>query len=109
MKNIDSEVLKEIVGKIVNSLHPEKVFLYGSHAYGTPHDDSDIDLLVISNDTTISTRAQAVKVYQALHGMLVPVEVKVDTKEVFIRRSGWTNSIERIVAEKGRVLYESVA
>jgi predicted nucleotidyltransferase len=108
MKNVDSELLNEIVVKIVNSIHPEKVFLYGSHAYGIPHEESDIDLLIVSKDLSISTRAQAVKVYQALHGVLAPVEVKVDTKEGFSRRSRWINSIERIVSEKRRLLYESV-
>lgn len=27
-----------------------KVVLYGSYAYGIPHDDSDIDLVILSND-----------------------------------------------------------
>ncbi|VAX29830.1 hypothetical protein MNBD_IGNAVI01-2790 [hydrothermal vent metagenome] len=31
-----------------NGLEISKVFLFGSHAYGTPSKDSDIDLLIIS-------------------------------------------------------------
>ena len=33
--------------RIVEEFHPEKIILFGSHAYGTPHAGSDIDLLVI--------------------------------------------------------------
>lgn len=40
-------------------------------------------------------------------GLRVPVEVKVVTEAEFERRSHWISSIERIVEEKGKLLYES--
>lgn len=33
--------------KSLESLNPAKVILFGSYAYGTPHKDSDIDLLIV--------------------------------------------------------------
>ncbi|MBW2039830.1 MAG: nucleotidyltransferase domain-containing protein [Deltaproteobacteria bacterium] len=39
--------LKEITDKIVQTLKPEKIFLFGPHAYGRPGKDSDLDLLII--------------------------------------------------------------
>lgn len=30
-----------------NSMNPDKIMLYGSHAKGTAHDESDIDIAVI--------------------------------------------------------------
>ena len=33
--------------KIAERFHPEKIILFGSYAYGTPTEDSDVDLLVI--------------------------------------------------------------
>ena len=33
--------------RIVAGYAPEAIILFGSHAYGTPHEDSDIDLLII--------------------------------------------------------------
>jgi uncharacterized protein len=35
------------VAKISRALNPERIILFGSYAYGSPHDDSDVDLLVI--------------------------------------------------------------
>jgi predicted nucleotidyltransferase len=32
------------------TIQVERIILYGSHAYGTPHDGSDIDIVVISKD-----------------------------------------------------------
>jgi hypothetical protein len=31
---------------IAEKFHPDKIILFGSYAYGTPHEDSDVDLLV---------------------------------------------------------------
>ncbi len=35
---------------IVERFHPERIILFGSHAYGQPAADSDFDLLVIRRD-----------------------------------------------------------
>jgi uncharacterized protein len=43
----------EIKNKIIEALKPldpEKVILFGSYAYGNPHQDSDIDLYIITKD-----------------------------------------------------------
>lgn len=33
--------------RVAEAFAPEKIILFGSHAYGAPTDDSDVDLLVI--------------------------------------------------------------
>ncbi|MBI5350597.1 MAG: nucleotidyltransferase domain-containing protein, partial [Chloroflexi bacterium] len=53
MKTLDPKLLDEVVKRITEAIHPEKIYLYGSHAYGTPHQDSDVDLLVIIGSTTV--------------------------------------------------------
>lgn len=39
--------IQKIVQQIVDRFHPQKVILFGSYAYGTPTEDSDVDLLVV--------------------------------------------------------------
>ena len=39
--------IQELSRRIAEEFQPEKIILFGSHAYGTPHEDSDVDLLVI--------------------------------------------------------------
>jgi predicted nucleotidyltransferase len=107
MKTLETELLGEAIDRIVNRVQPERIYLYGSHAYGQPHDDSDIDLLVITRDTSSPARQQVVAMYSALRGLLLPIEIKVDTRDEFERRSHWISSLERVVAEKGRIVYES--
>jgi predicted nucleotidyltransferase len=42
--------LDEAVRRIVESLHPLRIILFGSAARGDAHEDSDLDLLVIMPD-----------------------------------------------------------
>src|ERR1041385_1967292 len=44
---IGREAIQEVVQQIVDHFHPQKVILFGSHAYGVPTQDSDVDLLVV--------------------------------------------------------------
>jgi predicted nucleotidyltransferase len=41
------EVLQQLVAQIVTGFNPRKIILFGSYAYGTPREDSDLDLLVV--------------------------------------------------------------
>jgi predicted nucleotidyltransferase len=41
--NIDS------ILSVIKTATPQKVLLFGSYAYGTPNENSDIDLLIIKN------------------------------------------------------------
>ena len=109
MKILHASLLDEIVRRIVTALQPETIYLYGSHAYGQPHEDSDVDLLVVLPETTRSEHEGAVKAYRALRGLCVPAEVKVVTRRDFERRAQWLSSVERVAKEKGKILYASSA
>ena len=105
MKTIDPARLEKVVRRLVAALQPEAIYLYASHAYGRPHKDSDVDLLVVVSDSTVNARERAVAAYRTLRGLYLPVEIKVVTRAEFERRARWLSSIERIVREKGEVLY----
>lgn len=105
MRTIDSALLNETVRRIVATFDPIAVYLYGSHAYGQPHQDSDIDLLVVVSESTLPPHQRAVAAYRALQGLFAPVEIKVTTRAEFEQRARWQSSIEKIVQEKGKVLY----
>jgi len=39
--------IQELTRRIAEEFHPDKIILFGSHAYGVPKEYSDVDLLVI--------------------------------------------------------------
>src|SRR6266851_1792920 len=45
--NIPMRVIRKFARDVAERFEPEKIILFGSYAYGTPHDDSDVDILVV--------------------------------------------------------------
>ena len=51
---------------IVREFAPLQVILFGSHAYGTPTEDSDVDLLVVMDIPESETTRQAGEIWQRI-------------------------------------------
>src|SRR5438094_6644244 len=45
--DIPRRVIRRFARHVAERFLPDKIILFGSYAYGTPHADSDVDLLVI--------------------------------------------------------------
>src|SRR6266851_8677704 len=39
--------IRRFARQFAERFKPEKIILFGSYAYGTPHEDSDVDILVV--------------------------------------------------------------
>ena len=50
---INIEELKPKIIEALMPLKPDKIILFGSYAYGTPNEDSDIDIFLLKDDLTI--------------------------------------------------------
>ena len=48
--DIPLRVIRAFARQVAAQFHPEKIILFGSHAYGQPHEGSDVDILVIMPD-----------------------------------------------------------
>jgi len=50
--------IDQIVRRVVDQYRPEKIILFGSHAYGTPDAGSDVDMLIVkeTDDRPIDRR-----------------------------------------------------
>ncbi|MXV77232.1 nucleotidyltransferase domain-containing protein [Candidatus Poribacteria bacterium] len=51
---------------IVREFAPLQVILFGSHAYGTPTENSDVDLLVVMDIPESETTRQAGEIWQRI-------------------------------------------
>lgn len=105
MREINAEVLAEVTSRIVAAVHPEKIVLFGSHVWGRPTADSDIDLMVIVGHSEQPGYRLAREIYHSLRGLRVPVEVVVRTRKELERNSQVKASLERRVLDEGKVLH----
>ena len=99
------EKLRDIVARLRQALSPVAIYEYGSYAYGTPQSHSDIDLLVVVEDSQLSPYKRDASAYEALSDLGVPKDVQVYTRAEFEERAVLPVSFERTVKTKGRILY----
>lgn len=101
---ITDDLLEEIVERIVRRLPDCCIVLFGSHAYGRPREDSDVDLLVIAQ-TNNGPFTTAGEIYSSLGPRSVAIDIVVLTPEMYRqRRQGFDPFLEE-VAGRGRVLH----
>jgi predicted nucleotidyltransferase len=85
----------------------EKIYLFGSYAYGTPRKDSDYDFYVVLNDACTEKALNVIdRIYHALiytKGMYV--DILSSHKSRFEDRSRLP-TLERTVANRGVLLYD---
>jgi len=111
MKSINMEAIKS---EIINRLEPlglNKVILFGSYAYGTPHKNSDIDLYVVTNDEFTpqnykEKRALVWKVSQTILDIRkkYAIDLLVHTKEMHQKFVELQSSFATEILERGKVL-----
>ncbi len=90
--------------RIADRFSPQRIILFGSHAYGTPDDDSDVDLLVI-----MPFRGQGFrKALEILNDTDpdFPVDLLVRTPEDAEKRYREGDPLIRMALDHGKVLYE---
>jgi predicted nucleotidyltransferase len=102
----NKKLLDEVTRRIVASVKPQRVLLFGSAARGRMNKNSDFDMLVVMREP-VHRRQTAQKVYRNLHGTGVAVDIVVVTEsdvEKYGQRSG---TILKSALQDGRVLYEA--
>ena len=99
------EQIDEITKKIVENFHPKKIILFGSYAYGTPTEESDLDLLIVK-DSDLPTRSQNRMVRKLLSGSKVPVDILVKTPYEFEVYKDIIGTVFYPAHKFGKVLYE---
>jgi predicted nucleotidyltransferase len=105
MKQVTTDLLEQITQKLVATLNPEQIILFGSHAYGEPNEDSDIDLLVIVSQSNEPRYRRSRLAYRALRGVTVPTDVIIMTQEEVKKKVNVRSSLISRVIHDGRVLY----
>ena len=105
MKTLDATLLQTATQRLVAEFQPEQIWLFGSHAWGEPHADSDVDLLVVvpHSDETPIRRSQ--RAHRCLRGLRMPKDVLVETRQEVDRVKEISTSLENSIFSRGRRLY----
>jgi len=99
----DLDMIKE---SVLQAIPAEAIYLFGSYAYGTPHENSDIDIYVVLPDGT----TELGELYADIIGLIrkrkrrLDLDLLMGCSSVFNRRKNGP-TLERLITRKGTVLY----
>src|SRR6266581_2716635 len=95
--NVPMRLIRRYARAIADEFQPDKIILFGSHAYGTPHADSDVDLLVVM--PAYNQHSQAVRILWRLAAPF-PLDLIVRTpKEMAWRLEEHESFLTTIVSQ----------
>ena len=103
-----ASIVTELPSIILNSTNKsviQKIYLFGSYAYGNPTKDSDLDVCVVLDN--VEERLKIVIDIQRalLHNKIFECDLLVYKQEQFYRSKN-PMSIEHTIMEKGEIIYE---
>jgi predicted nucleotidyltransferase len=108
-----SDELETRIKDALASLHPEKVILFGSYAWGQPTEDSDIDLYVVTQDDSMpATYEERMRNHLKVSSLLrqinreVAIDLIVHTKPMHREFVRLDSMFAREIMNRGQVLYE---
>ena len=110
IQHIDQSEMSVIVERLVDVYHPLRIYLFGSHAWGTPTADSDYDLCVVveRSDEKKWDRCRAGR--KALLDILRyrDIDLVIYTANEFSRAASHPSTLASPIQKKGVLLYDRV-
>jgi len=101
--------VKHKIIEALKSLDPEKIILFGSHAYGDPREESDIDLFIIKNIDKEQVRDYRLKtkklLWQQFRNQNINFDVLVDSEDRINERINIGDRFYEEIYNNGQVIY----
>src|SRR5438874_11439933 len=101
--DVPMAVIRRFARQVAERFQPEKIILFGSYAYGTPHADSDVDILVVM--PARNQLDQAVRIRWKVPAPF-PMDLIVRTPKNLQWRLDEGESFHTEIVTNGKVLYE---
>jgi predicted nucleotidyltransferase len=97
--------LTDVVERLVDAFHPDRIYVFGSKARGTPRPDSDIDVLIVVSAAEEPAYRLAAQAYALVAPLPLPLEFLFMTRAEFDARAAAAASLPATVLREGRLLY----
>ncbi len=105
VRNARKRLISKVARQIADACHPEKILLFGSHAYGSPNHDSDVDFLVVLKSKQ-KPMDRSIQVYKSLNFYPFPMDIIVRAPQEIKRRIQMGDPFYQEILMRGKVLYE---
>ena len=100
------QVVLDMAACLVETFHPDRIYLFGSYARGDVTPDSDYDLMMIVSDSELPAYQRSQEAHRVLFDFHQAKDVLVWTRDEFDRRVHLAASLPATILREGILLYE---
>lgn len=102
---ITPNIIKEVTNRLVKTYNPLEIYLFGSHAWGKPTEDSDLDLLIVIDKSDEKSYKRTIAGYDALFGLGISKDLIVYTKNEFQKHACNQTTLGHKIKKDGKLIY----
>jgi uncharacterized protein len=114
INNMNIQSLEKRIIECLKPLNTDKIILFGSMAYGTPGQESDIDILVVTSDNIVPENLKDFMLLKMPYSKALdqirqefPVDLILHTKPMHQKFVLQGSSFSRELTVHGKIIYES--
>jgi len=104
-RSVVPEVSRLIARRLEEALHPDAIYLFGSHARGDANVDSDLDLMVIVPESNQTRYHRSVDARRLVSDITVPKDIVVLTRQEWKDGQQVVCSLASAVRREGILLH----
>lgn len=97
--------LTRVIHALLRTFRPERIYVFGSQARGTPSRHSDVDLLVVVPDAGEFPHHLAQEAYRVVGHHVLPLDILFMSRDEFEWRADVVTSLPAAVVREGKLLY----
>jgi len=102
---IKKEIIEEVKKRLVEVYDPIAIYVFGSYAWGCPNEDSDLDLLIVVDESDEKSYKRPVAGHRALRGLDLSKDIIVKTKKEFEQASDNITTLMYKIKNDGELVY----
>lgn len=102
---IPTTTIEEVKNRLVKVYDPLKIYLFGSYAWGTPDQDSDLDVLVVVEKSELQRHKRGKPGFESLWGLGISKDLMVYTEKEFEAGAQDHSSLVYKILKDGKMLY----
>jgi len=102
---IEKEIIEEVKKRLIEVYNPIAIYVFGSYAWGSPTEESDLDLFVIVDESDEKSYKRPVAGHRALRGLDIAKDLIVKTKQEFEDSAENVSTLGYKIKKDGKLIY----
>jgi len=104
---VTREKVDAVVQRLIEVATAKKIILFGSYVRDEVTRDSDLDVLVVADDSVANSRKESVRLRDAVGSIDMPMDILVVRESRFEELKDKVGLIYREASRTGRLVYEA--